>query len=72
MLAQVATELGQRGIGISSVLQPEDLESTTGETSLVLMVHDARVGDMKQALDALRSLKCVRGEPTWMRVETLQ
>ncbi|MBE7493428.1 MAG: homoserine dehydrogenase [Verrucomicrobiaceae bacterium] len=72
VLAQVATELGQRGIGISSVLQPEDLESTTGETSLVLMVHDARVGDMKQALNALRSLKCVRGEPTWMRVETLQ
>ncbi len=72
VLAQVATELGQRGIGISSVLQPEDLESTTGETSLVLMVHDAKVGDMKQALDALRSLACVRGEPTWMRVETLQ
>lgn len=72
VLAQVAVELGKRGIGISSVLQPEDLESTTGETSLVLMVHDARVGDMKQALDALRSLKCVRGEPTWMRVETLQ
>ncbi|MFO1439177.1 MAG: homoserine dehydrogenase [Verrucomicrobiaceae bacterium] len=72
VLAQVATELGKRGIGISSVLQPEDLESTTGETSLVLMVHDARVGDMKQALDALRSLSCVRGEPTWMRVETLQ
>jgi homoserine dehydrogenase len=72
VLAQVATELGKRGIGISSVLQPEDLESTTGETSLVLMVHDARVGDMKQALDALRSLNCVRGEPTWMRVETLQ
>lgn len=72
VLAQVATELGRRGIGISSVLQPEDLESTTGETSLVLMVHDARVGDMKQALAALRSLTCVRGEPTWMRVETLQ
>jgi homoserine dehydrogenase len=72
VLAQVATELGKRGIGISSVLQPEDLESTTGETSLVLMVHDAKVGDMKQALNALRSLKCVRGEPTWMRVETLQ
>lgn len=72
VLAQVATELGNRYIGISSMLQPEDLESTTGETSLVLMVHDARVGDMKQALAALRDLKCVRGEPTWMRVETLQ
>lgn len=72
VLAQVAAELGKRGIGISSMLQPEDLESTTGETSLVLMVHDAKVGDMKQALAALHSLKCVRSEPTWMRVETLQ
>jgi len=72
VLAQVATELGKRSIGISSMIQPEDLESTTGETSLVLMVHDAKVGDMKEAITALRSLKCVRGEPTWMRVETLQ
>ncbi len=72
VLAQVAAELGKRSIGISSMIQPEDLESTSGETSLVLMVHDANVGDMKEAITALRSLKCVRGEPTWMRVETLQ
>lgn len=72
VLAQVATELGKRGIGISSMIQPEDLESTSGETSLVLMVHDAKVGDMKDAIKAMSSLQCVRGEPTWMRVETLQ
>ena len=72
VLAQVATELGKRGIGISSMIQPEDLESTTGETSLVLMVHDAKVGDMKDAIKAMCGLQCVRGEPTWMRVETLQ
>ncbi len=72
VLAQVATALGERGIGISSMIQPEDLEDTSGETSLVLMIHDARLGDMKAALAAICQLGCVRGEPSWMRVETLQ
>jgi homoserine dehydrogenase len=72
VLAQVSAELGRRNIGISSMIQPEDLEDTSGSTSLVLMIHDAKLGDMIQALDALRALKCVRREPSWMRVETLQ
>lgn len=72
VLAQVAAELGRRGIGISSMIQPEDLEDTSGRTSLVLMIHDARLGDMQDALTAIRSLNCVLGEPGWMRVETLQ
>jgi homoserine dehydrogenase len=72
VLAQVSAELGRRNIGISSMIQPEDLEDTSGSTSLVLMIHDAKLGDMTQALEALRALKCVRGEPSWMRVETLQ
>ena len=72
VLAQVAAELGRRNIGISSMIQPEDLEDTSGSTSLVLMIHDARLGDMLKALEALRALKCVQGEPSWMRVETLQ
>jgi homoserine dehydrogenase len=72
VLAKVAAELGQRSIGISSMIQPEDLEDTSGSTSLVLMIHDAKLGDMLKALEALRSLDCVHGEPSWMRVETLQ
>lgn len=72
VLAQVAAELGHRNIGISSMIQPEDLEDTSGSTSLVLMIHDAKLGDMLKALEALRALKCVQGEPSWMRVETLQ
>ena len=54
------------------MIQPEDLEDTSGETSLVLMIHDARLGDMKAALEAISRLKCVRCAPSWMRVETLQ
>lgn len=72
VLAQVATVLGQRNIGISSMIQPEDLEDTSGSTSLVLMLHDASLGDMLQALEVLTALSCVRCQPSWMRVETLQ
>ena len=63
---------GRSGIGISSVIQPEDLEDTSQSTVLVLMIHDARLGDMKAAIEAIAALDCVRGEPVWMRVETLQ
>jgi homoserine dehydrogenase len=72
VLAQVATAIGKRGIGISSVIQPEDLEDTSQSTVLVLMIHDARLRDMQDAIGAISALDCVRGEPVWMRVETLQ
>jgi len=72
VLAQVAAVLGERNIGISSMIQPEDLEDTSGSTSLVLMLHDASLGDMLKALEAIGALSCVRGQPSWMRVETLQ
>lgn len=71
VLAQVASLLGQRGIGISSVMQPEDLESTTGTTPLMLMIHDATLGQMKDAVQAIAALDCIVETPAWMRVETL-
>jgi homoserine dehydrogenase len=72
VLAQVAAALGERGIGISSVIQPEDLESTSGSSSLVLMVHDATLGLMKDAIGAISALSCTLEAPVWMRVETLE
>lgn len=72
VLGKVASALGERGIGISSVIQPEDLESTTGSTSLVLMVHDASLGLMKEAIAAISDLGCTRESPVLMRVETLE
>jgi len=72
VMAQVAAVLGRRQIGISSMIQPEDLEDTSGRTTIVLMIHDARLGDMQAALAEIASLACVREKPSWMRVETLQ
>lgn len=71
VLGQITATLGNLGIGISSVIQPEDLESTSGETSLVLMIHDARLGDMKKAVAEISRLSCVRESPVWMRVEAM-
>jgi homoserine dehydrogenase len=72
VMAQVAAVLGRRQIGISSMIQPEDLEDTSGRTTIVLMIHDAHLGDMQAALTEIAALSCVREKPSWMRVETLQ
>ena len=53
------------------MIQPEDLESTTGTTSLVLMIHDATMGQMKEAVRAIQALEAVREKPSCLRVETL-
>lgn len=70
VLAQVAKVLGDRGIGISSVIQPEDLSENT--TPLILMLDDASLRTVREAIKELKALSCVREEPSWMRVETLE
>jgi homoserine dehydrogenase len=70
VLAQVATVFGNRGIGISSVIQPEDLEGHT--TPLIFMLDDAPLKSVKEALEAIKALNCVLEDPVWMRVETLE
>lgn len=72
VVAQVAQVLGTRAIGISSMIQPEDLEDTSSTTSLVLMLHDAPQGTVEQAIAEIAQLDCVQQPPAWMRVETLQ
>lgn len=67
VLARIAGVLGEAGIGISSVIQPES--QTSGEASLNFMLHKASRGDILAALDKVRLLDCVRGEPALYRVE---
>jgi hypothetical protein len=52
-------------------MQPEDLTSTTGNIPLFLMIHDASLGQMRGAVEAIAGLDCVAEQPSWMRVETL-
>jgi len=71
VLGQITTALGARGIGISSVIQPEDLESVSDTASLVLMIDDAKLGDMKAAMAEIAEFACVSGPAVWLRVETM-
>ncbi|MBU3665093.1 MAG: homoserine dehydrogenase [Chthoniobacterales bacterium] len=67
VLARIAGVLGDAGIGISSVIQPETHDN--GHAALVLMIHDAPRGRMLAALGKIRALDCVHDEPALYRVE---
>ena len=67
VLARIAGLLGEAGIGISSVIQPETEEGK--KAALVLMIHDAPRGKMLAALQMIRALDCVHDEPALYRVE---
>lgn len=67
VLAQIAGVLGESGIGIMSVIQPECHES--GGVSLVLMIHDAAFGVMQAAVAKISRLSCVKSAPVLLHVE---
>jgi homoserine dehydrogenase len=69
VLARIAGVLGEAGIGISSVVQPESIAGV--ETPLVLMIHEAPYGAVRSALATIAALDCVKGEPVLFNVETL-
>lgn len=69
VLASIAGVLGEAGVGISSVVQPQSLDGD--KTSLVLMTHQAAYGVMRSALEKVKALSCVKGEAVLFNVETL-
>jgi len=68
VLAQIAGALGESGIGILSVIQPESLEEDS--VPLVLMIHDAPYGAMRAASGKIAVLDCVKDTPALLHVET--
>ncbi len=67
VLAQVATVLGKRGIGISSVIQPE---VKAGESvPLIILLHDAQEKQFHAARTEIEKLEVIKGPPVWLRVE---
>jgi homoserine dehydrogenase len=67
VLARIAGVLGDAGIGILSVIQPEVQESE--EVPLILMIHHARTDAMEGAARTLSLLPCVKAEPVVFHVE---
>jgi homoserine dehydrogenase len=67
VLAEVATILARRRIGISSVIQPEGCEGDT--VPLIFMVHDAIESDFCAAQQEINRLECVKVDSISLRVE---
>ncbi len=67
VLAQIATLLGENDIGILSVIQPED--HAVEVAPIVLMLHYAPFGVVRDTIAKIAELDCIREEPMWMRVE---
>lgn len=70
VLAQVAGILAAHDVGISSVMQPEAHEMEA--TPLVLMIHDARMGRVREACREIGALDCVYSEPVLIPVESFE
>lgn len=68
VLAAIAGALGEAGIGILSVIQPEGQEGDS--VPLVLMIHDASFGAMRKAVERIAGLDCVRDKPVLLHVES--
>lgn len=68
VLAKIAGALGESGIGILSVIQPETPEA--GPVPLVLMIHDAAFGAMRKASEKIAALDCVKDAPILLHVES--
>lgn len=70
VLARIATVLGEFEIGVLSVIQPEDHDEKYAP--IVLMLHYAPYGIIREALERIARLDCVRDRPVLLRVEDIQ
>ena len=64
MLARVASIFGEQAVSIRSVVQ----SGSGDEASLVLVLHSGPEGRVVAAVEGLRALDDVRGEPVLLRV----
>ncbi len=73
VIAAITTLLGNRDIGILSVIQPEPdtEEDENAGATLVLTVHDAAYGNMRGAVEEIEKLDCIQETPVLYRVESL-
>ncbi|MCX6364073.1 MAG: ACT domain-containing protein, partial [Actinobacteria bacterium] len=65
VLAQIASLFGDHGVSIASLVQ----EGRGGDAELVLVLHPVREAQFFAALDKMKALPDVQGEPAFIRVE---
>lgn len=70
VIASISKIIADHGIGILSLQQPE--VDAGAHADLMLMLHQATYGSMKQAVAAIGALECVQTAPVLLRVESLR
>ena len=70
MLAEIARILGEAGISIEAVVQPEPPRGAD-HARLVMLTHRVREGDMRAALARVEALEAIAGDVVRIRMETL-
>ena len=70
VIASLSKIIADHGIGILSLQQPE--VDPGADADLMLMLHQATFGKMKQATAAIAALECVLSPPVLLRVESLK
>ena len=70
VIASISKIIADHGIGILSLQQPE--VDPGADADLMLMLHQATFGKMKQAVAAIAGLECVLAPPVLLRVESLK
>jgi homoserine dehydrogenase len=71
VLAEIATVLGDAGISIEAVVQPEPPRGSP-QAKLVMLTHTVRERQMNEALARVATLDTVAGEVVRIRVEHLE
>jgi homoserine dehydrogenase len=68
VLGQIATALGEHGIGIESVIQ-QRASSKAGVVPVVVLTHPAREGALRRALERIDALPVVSARTRLIRIE---
>ena len=68
VLSKISGILGEHGISIASMIQPE--REASGATPIVLMTHEAKEGDIRAAIDEIDQLDVVEEKMHFIRIES--
>lgn len=70
VFGQIATALGECGVSIASVVQHEEPEGFIDNlVPVVFVTHAAREGDVLEALEKIKSMDFLSGDPVYLRIE---
>ena len=69
VMAQIADILAKSSISIASLLQYGNGNGkSNGTVPMIIMTHSTNEGSVKQAIEQIKALKCVKGAPVKLRI----